>query len=418
MKLAAIADDITGATDLASVIRQAGLSVVQTIGVPSVVPPDADAVVVSLKIRTAPVDEATSAASAAAAVLRNAGATQIYFKYCSTFDSTDRGNIGPITERLLDDLGAPFTIATPAYPELHRTVYLGHLFVGGQMLAESSMRDHPLTPMRDSNLVRVLGRQCRARVGLVPLPAIESGVTETTRAFAELQASGHRIAVADAVFPRHLDTLAEASRDLPLATGAAGLGRSLARLAAPGSERSKTSQTAPFFDSRVAILSGSCSAATQVQVARMIDAVPSRPLDLVSVMTDADTIEGLVGWAVEQARRGPVLVYSSADAPRVRDTQRQLGAQAGVLIESAFRRIAMALADSGVRTFIVAGGETSGAVLEALEIQSLAFGHEIDPGVPWTFSMEPPGFRFALKSGNFGSPDFFAKALGRADDRK
>src|SRR5262245_44621563 len=169
MKLAAIADDITGATDLASVIRRAGLSVLQTIGVPPSVPSDIDAVVVSLKIRTAPADAATAAAASAAAVLKEAGGAQIYFKYCSTFDSTAQGNIGPVTERLLDDLGSPFTIATPAYPELHRTVYQGHLFVGGQLLAESSMRHHPLTPMRDSNLVRVLGRQCLTPVGLVPL---------------------------------------------------------------------------------------------------------------------------------------------------------------------------------------------------------------------------------------------------------
>ena len=412
MKFAAIADDITGATDLASVIRPAGLSVVQTIGVPRPPMPDADAVVVSLKIRTAPVGEATAAASAAAAVLREAGAAQVYFKYCSTFDSTDRGNIGPITERLLDDLGAPFTVATPAYPELHRTVYLGHLFVGGQLLAESSMRDHPLTPMRDSNLVRVLGRQCRSRVGLVPLTTVEAGADATHRAFEALQASGHRVAIADAVLPRHLDTLADACRHLPLVTGAAGLGRGLARLAARTGAAAHPQVAAPATDSRVAILSGSCSAATQAQIARIAGAIPSRALDVPAVVSGGSEVARVTDWAIDQALRGPVLVYSTAAPHEVAETQRELGADAGTRVEDAFRRIAAGLAGAGVRTFIVAGGETAGAVLEALGIRSLAFGDEIDPGVPWTSSIDPPTFRFALKSGNFGSADFFTKALG------
>jgi uncharacterized protein YgbK (DUF1537 family) len=412
MKLAAIADDITGATDLASVIRHAGLSVVQTIGIPETVPGAADAVVVSLKIRTAPVEEATSAAAAAASVLRHAGAAQIYFKYCSTFDSTDRGNIGPITERLLADLGTPFTVATPAYPELHRTVYLGHLFVGGRLLAESSMRDHPLTPMRDSNLVRVLGRQCRSAVGLVPLPTIEAGTEGIRRAFDALQASGHRMAILDAVLPRHLETLAGACQDLPLVTGAAGLGRGLARLAARTGAAPHPQAVASAVESRVAILSGSCSEATQAQVARVAGVIPSRALDVPAMASDDSEAARVMDWAVDHARRGPVLVYSTAAPPQVAETQRQLGSEAGTRVEDAFRRIAVGLADAGVRTFIVAGGETSGAVLEALGIRSLAFGDEIDPGVPWSVSLDPPTFRFALKSGNFGSPEFFTKALG------
>jgi uncharacterized protein YgbK (DUF1537 family) len=413
MKLAAIADDITGATDLASVVRQAGLSVVQTIGVPDRVPTDVDALVVSLKIRTAPVAEATSAASAAAAALRNAGASQIYFKYCSTFDSTDRGNIGPIAERLLDDLGAPFTVATPAYPELQRTVYLGHLFVGGHLLGESPMRDHPLTPMRDSNLVRVLGRQCQSQVGLVPLPVVDAGAAPTRDAFDALQASGRRVAIVDAVLPRHLDTLAEACTGLPLVTGAAGLARGLARRAAGAGAIDVPHQPAPCAGSRVAILSGSCSAATQAQVAHVAHTIPSRALDIAALAADSGEIEHVIDWATDHARRGPLLIYSTAAATQVQDVQRHVGPDAGTLVESAFTRIAVGLADAGVRTFIVAGGETSGAVLEALNIRSLAFGDEIDPGVPWTFSLDPPEYRFALKSGNFGSHDFFTKAMGK-----
>jgi uncharacterized protein YgbK (DUF1537 family) len=328
MKLAAIADDITGATDLASVIRHAGLSVVQTIGVPSAIPADAGAVVVSLKIRTAPVDEATAAAAAAADVLKGAGATQIYFKYCSTFDSTERGNIGPIIERLLEDLGATFTVATPAYPELQRTVYLGHLFVGGNLLAESSMRHHPLTPMRDSNLVRVLGKQCRASVGLVPLPTIEAGADVARRAFERLRAAGHRIAIVDAVSPRHLDILAEGCRDLPLVTGAAGLGAALARVHVGGSDGFTPTISAIDDESGIAILSGSCSAATQEQVARISDAIPARVLGSPETLTDATQVDVVTRWAVDQTQRGPVMVYSTADPLLVQDAQRRLGANA------------------------------------------------------------------------------------------
>jgi 3-dehydrotetronate 4-kinase len=414
MEFAAIADDVTGGTDLASAIRQTGLTVLQTIGVPPALDRTADVVIVSLKIRTAPVDDATGAASAAAACLRAAGATQLYFKYCSTFDSTDRGNIGPVAERLLDDLGAAFTIATPAYPDLGRTVYLGHLFVGDRLLAESSMRNHPLTPMRESNLVQVLGRQCRSRVGLVPFAAVEGGVHETRRACAELEASGCRIAIVDAVADRHLSTIAEACDGLLLVTGAAGLGRSLA-LRKGARQQEDVAQDAVDARAPAAVLSGSCSAATQAQVERLAAVLPSRALDPVKVASDEREVGSLIDWACETARRGSLLVYSTANPDHVRDVQRRLGSsEAAAIVESAFRALAKALADAGVRTFVIAGGETSGAVLEALGVRALTFGSEIEPGVPWTFTVDPPGFRLVLKSGNFGSADFLRKAIGRA----
>ena len=230
MHLGAIADDVTGGTDLAGLLRRAGLDVVQTFDAPDRVP-RADAVVVSLKIRTAPVQAASAAAATACTALASAGAEQIYFKYCSTFDSTDEGNIGPVIDTLLETLGADFTIACPSYPEVARTVYLGHLFVGKVLLSESSMRYHPLTPMADSNLVRVLGRQTSSLVGLVDLSTIDAGPRAVCDRFDELRRSGHRIAICDAIFDRHLETIAEASRGVRLLTGGAALGGVIARQA-------------------------------------------------------------------------------------------------------------------------------------------------------------------------------------------
>ncbi len=415
MQFGAIADDVTGGTDLASVIRQTGLTVLQTIGVPHALNHTADVVIVSLKTRTAPVSEATDAASTAAAMLRAAGAAGLYFKYCSTFDSTDEGNIGPVIERLLDDLGAPFTISTPAYPELGRTVYLGHLFVGDRLLSDSSMRNHPLTPMRDANLVRVLGRQCRSAIGLVPFPAVEAGARGIRRACGVLEASGHRIAIADAISPAHLRRIAESCASFPLVSGAAGLGRSLAQRKAAGATSGPPKEDEADAWLPAAVLSGSCSSATQAQVRSLAAVLPSRAVDPLKIASDERELRTLIDWACDRAGKGSLLVYSTANPGSVREVQRELGRiEAAAIVESTFRALASALAQCGVRTFIVAGGETSGAVLEALNIRALTFGSEIEPGVPWTFTVDPPGFRLALKSGNFGGADFFSKAIGRA----
>ncbi|MGH9309046.1 MAG: 3-oxo-tetronate kinase [Vicinamibacterales bacterium] len=415
MQFGAIADDITGGTDLASAIRQTGLTVLQTIGVPRALNHTADVVIVSLKTRTAPVSEATEAASTAAAMLRAAGAAGLYFKYCSTFDSTDEGNIGPVIERLLDDLSAPFAMSTPAYPELGRTVYLGHLFVGDRLLSESSMRNHPLTPMRDANLVRVLGRQCRSPIGLVPFPAVEAGARGIRRACGALEASGHRIAIADAISPTHLRRIAESCASFPLVSGAAGLGRSLAQRKAAGATSGPPKEVDADARLPAAVLSGSCSSATQAQVQRLAAVLPSRAVDPLKLAADERELTNLIDWACDRAGKDSLLVYSTANPGSVREVQRELGRiEAAAIVESTFRALASALAQCGVRTFIVAGGETSGAVLEALDIRALTFGSEIEPGVPWTFTVDPPGFRLALKSGNFGSTDFFSKAIGRA----
>ena len=410
MFLGAIADDVTGGTDLASVLRRAGLTVVQTLDTLAV-PPGADAVVVSMKTRTVAAAVARSRAGQAAEALRAAGAAQIYFKYCSTFDSTDAGNIGPVIDELSARLDAGFTIACPAYPALKRTVYAGHLFVGTQLLSESSMRHHPLTPMTDANLMRVLGRQTRAPVGLVELATIESGVRAVADRFEELAGSGFPVAIVDALSDRHLDVVAEASAALRVVTGGAALGGALARMnhrsaGAKGHERRLPIRTP------IAMLSGSCSAATLAQVEAAAAVMPTRAIDPVRIAQDPAELSQLVDWACDRITGGSLLLYSSGEPAKVQAVQQRLGhMSAAGLVEQTFGSIAVALADRGVRTFVVAGGETSAAVLQALRIRMLTFGDELDPGVPWTASLEPDGFVFALKSGNFGTRDFFAKAL-------
>jgi uncharacterized protein YgbK (DUF1537 family) len=413
MFLGAIADDVTGGTDLASVLRRAGLSVVQTLGT-FAIPAGADAVVVSQKIRTAPPEDARSNAGAAAEALRAAGAERIYFKYCSTFDSTDAGNIGPVIDELLVRLQETFTIACPAYPALSRTVYNGHLFVGRQLLSESSMRHHPLTPMTDANLVRVLGRQTPSRVGLVELAAIETGPDAVARRFAELAGERVAVAVVDALFDRHLEAIAGASSRLRLITGGAALGGALARV---NHRRRQTKENGHTVQVRapIAMLSGSCSAATLAQIELAAGVLPARAIDPARIAEDAGELPRLIEWACDRLASGSVLLYSSGAPGQVQAVQQRLGhAEAAALVERTFGSLAIALAARGVRTFVVAGGETSGAVLDALHIRMLTFGEELDPGVPWTSSLEPEGFVFALKSGNFGSPDFFVKALERA----
>jgi 3-dehydrotetronate 4-kinase len=413
MFLGAIADDVTGGTDLASVLRRHGLTVVQTLDTLAL-PAGADAVVVSMKTRTEPPAVARSRAGQAAEALRAGGARQIYFKYCSTFDSTDAGNIGPVIDELRARLDASFTIACPAYPALARTVYAGHLFVGNQLLSDSSMRHHPLTPMTDANLVRVLGRQTRSPVGLVDLATIEAGSSAVAAKYAELAGSGHAVAIVDALFDRHLDVVAEASARMPLITGGAALGGALARMNDGPRQTGENEGSLPVR-APIAMLSGSCSAATLSQVEQAAGSMPSREVDPLQIAGNSDELPRLIDWACDKIAAGSVLLYSSSQPGRVQATQQRLGhASAAGLVEQTFGALAVALAERGVRTFVVAGGETSAAVLQALKIRMLTFGDELDPGVPWTRSLDPEGYVFALKSGNFGSRHFFVKALERA----
>jgi len=415
--LGCIADDFTGATDLASMLVRHGMASVQLIGVPGdgVDAGDARAVVVALKSRTIPADAAVGQSQTALAWLRARGARQILFKYCSTFDSTDRGNIGPVSEALLEALGADFTIACPALPENGRSTYQGHLFVGDRLLSDTHRRHHPLTPMTDSNLVRVLQRQSRAPVGLVAYPVVEQGPEAIRARFEDLRAAGTRQAIADAVSDRHLLALGAAAADLALITGGSGIGMGLPEnfrrrgLLAAGASADRLPPTPGL----AAILAGSCSAATLEQIERHRAAGrPAFVLDPVGLTDGGDDIARALAFAEDHLADGPVLIASSAPPDEVAKVQERLGRErAGAAIEAAMAEIARGLVARGVRRLVVAGGETAGAVVAALGVEGLRIGPAIDPGVPWTTSLGDPPLALALKSGNFGAPDFFIKAF-------
>ncbi|WP_447991950.1 3-oxo-tetronate kinase [Achromobacter spanius] len=415
IKLGCIADDFTGATDLANNLVRAGMRTVQTIGVPGEpLRADADAVVVALKTRTLPVEDAVAQSLAALEWLQQQGAEQIYFKYCSTFDSTPDGNIGPVTDALMTRLGTRFTIATPAFPDNKRTVFKGYLFAGDVLLNESGMQHHPLTPMTDPNLVRVLQAQTTRKVGLIDYSVVAAGADAILARMQALQGEGVEIAIVDAVSNDDLLRLGPALRGMPLVTAGSGVAIGL-----PGNwglaPTSAASQVrAPGLQ---AVVAGSCSSATNAQVAAFIDSGrPALALDPMRLATDEDVVAQVLDWAEPRMQDGPVLVYSTAEPDAVKAAQGALGvARAGALIEAAIARIAVGLVERGVRQLIVAGGETSGAVVQALGLQQMAIGEQIDPGVPWCAGYTPVArgdVSIALKSGNFGTRDFFTKAFG------
>jgi uncharacterized protein YgbK (DUF1537 family) len=417
--LGCIADDFTGATDLANILVRGGMRTVQTIGVPSdalAAVLDADAVVVALKSRTAPREQAVAESLAALRWLQGRGCTQFFFKYCSTFDATAEGNIGPVAEALLDALGADFAIACPAFPGAGRTVYLGHLFVGHRLLNESGMENHPLTPMHDANLVRVLQAQSVGRVGLIAQPDVAAGVERIRARVAALRGEGVRLAIADAVSDLDLIALGEACADAPLVTGGSGLAQGLpANFRRQGALRETDAGCLPVVAGPAVVLSGSASTATNAQVAAWLRA--GRPAFRVDPLALARG-EPVVDAALDAiATDATTLVYATTSPDEVRRVQAVLGvARAGALIEAALGEIAARLRARGTRRFVVAGGETSGAVIQALGLQALRIGRQIDPGVPETQSLgEAQPLAVVLKSGNFGTEDFFEKALRQLD---
>ncbi|WP_323120181.1 3-oxo-tetronate kinase [Burkholderia alba] len=418
--LGCIADDFTGATDLASMLVKSGMRTVQTIGVPGAAEAaalDADAIVVALKSRTVPAADAVAQSLAAFAWLRDLGCSQFFFKYCSTFDSTDAGNIGPVADALLDALGdaGGFAIACPAFPENGRTIYRGHLFVGDALLSESGMENHPLTPMRDPNLVRVLQRQTASKVGLIRHDAIACGAAAVRETIAQLRKDGVRLAIADALADRDLIVLGEACADLALVTGGSGIALGLPanfRRAGYLPERGDAAQL-PEIGGHAAVLAGSASKATLAQVAAWRAQRPSFRIDPLAAARGEPVAEQALAFARTHLP-DPVLIYASATPDEVKRVQDTLGvAAAGHLVEATLAAIARGLREIGVRQFVVAGGETSGAVVQALGVTSLQIGAQIDPGVPATATIGAEPLGLALKSGNFGAVDFFDKALRR-----
>ncbi len=414
MLIGCIADDFTGATDLANMLVQGGMRTLQTIGVAEAAPRDVDAIVVALKTRTIEPAEAVAQSRAALSWLRTNGAPQIYLKYSSTFDSTPRGNIGPVIDALMDGLQTDFTIACSAYPENGRTIYRGYLFVGDLLLSESGMKDHPLTPMTDANLVRVLQAQSSRKVGQVKFDVVARGAEAIRARIAELKREGIAIAIVDAVSDADLAAIGEACEDLPLVTAGSGVGLGLALNARARGRLSHAASASalPPIEGRAAVLSGSCSVATNAQVAEWLRSRPAYRIDPLSLAAGRPVVADALAWTAERISAGAVLVYATSPPEEVKAIQVKLGAEAaGNLIEGAFAQIARGLVDLGVRKLVVAGGETSGAVVQALGVRALRIGPQIDPGVPWTLADGKPPIALALKSGNFGATNFFAKAL-------
>ena len=420
--LGCIADDFTGATDLANNLVRAGMRVVQVIGVPGrPLDTDADALVVTLKSRTAPRNDAVVQSLDALKWLQAHGAQQIYFKYCSTFDSTPQGNIGPVTEALMDALAglesSDFTIATPAFPDNQRTVFNGHLFVGDVPLNESGMQNHPLTPMTDSNLVRVLQAQCRRKVGLIDYKVVAQGEAAIRRRIGELRSQGVGLAIVDAISNDDLLRLAPALKGMPLLT--AGSGVAIGLPSNFGITPSTTAATLSRAAGLRAALSGSCSSATNRQVQAFIQAGgPAFRMDPLQIAAGVDVTAEALTWAAPLLSQRPVLIYSTADPDAVKTVQGQLGVhQAGTMLENALAAVAQGLVELGVRQLVVAGGETAGACVQALNITQMRIGPQIDPGVPWCYAHARTGaapevdLHLALKSGNFGADDFFSKAF-------
>ena len=412
--LGCIADDFTGATDLANNLVRAGMRVVQTIGVPNApLSAEVDAVVVALKSRTISPQDAIDQSLQALQWLQGQGAQQIYFKYCSTFDSTAQGNIGPVTEALMHALQTDFTIATPAFPDNGRTVFKGYLFVGDVLLNESGMQHHPLTPMVDANLVRVMQAQCKSKVGLLSHKTIAQGTASIGQEITNLKQQGVRIAIVDAVSNDDLMRLGPALKGMPLVTAGSGVAIGLPQNF--GLSPTPQASVLPKASGLQAVVSGSCSQATNRQVANF--KASGRPTFLIDPLhlkgSWEDLVQEALAWAQGHLATGPVLVYSTATPESVQAVQSELGVEAaGHQVEQALAAIARGLLQQGVHQLVLAGGETSGACVQALSIEQLQIGPQIDPGVPWCHADTPMGgVHITLKSGNFGTDDFFTKVF-------
>jgi 3-dehydrotetronate 4-kinase len=418
--LGCIADDYTGASDLANTLTRNGLRTIQTIGIPDAGfdMPEVDAAVIAMKIRSIAGGEAVAAARSAHRWLEARGVAHVLYKICSTFDSTEAGNIGPVTEALRADTGAGTVLVTPAFPETGRTVYLGNLFVGAVPLNESPMKDHPLNPMRDANLVRVLQRQSKGKIGLADVFTVSGGADAVRARLAGLDNDGHVAAIADAVFERDLEVLGEVAAGSRLSTGASGLGLGLARALVKAGrvegEAAGTAQVARPVGGYAAVLAGSCSAATLEQIAIAERSMPVLRLSQERLVEGRGEAERALAWALERIAAGPVLIAASDVPGAVAEIQEKYGREAsGHAIEQGMAAIAAGLAAAGTRRLVLAGGETSGAAVDKLRVPAFLVGPEIAPGVPLLRSVGQagPDLLMALKSGNFGGPDFFEKAL-------
>ncbi|EWY41904.1 membrane protein [Skermanella stibiiresistens SB22] len=413
MRLGIIADDFTGATDIAGFLVANGLSTIQLNGVPEAgLQVEADAVVISLKSRSCPADEAVTMSLAALEWLRARDCEQFFFKYCSTFDSTPRGNIGPVTDALLDALGEDFTVICPALPVNGRTIYNGYLFVNGVPLAESGMRHHPVTPMTDSNLMRLMEAQSTGKCGDVHADDVARGVEAVKASLDALRGKGMRYAVLDVLNAADVATVGKAVAGMRLVTGGSGLADGMAKAWTDRlSDPAQAAAAGRPSGERPVVLSGSCSQMTNAQVAAYKDEAPACPIDVVRCLSDEGYADELFAWVRDQ-QGGDLapLVYATTDPDELARIQKQHGAeQASGAVERTFGQLAKLLAEDGTDTFIVAGGETSGIVVQSLGVTGFHIGPQIAPGVPWVRAVDRP-ISLALKSGNFGGPRFFFDA--------
>ncbi|RMI39832.1 3-oxo-tetronate kinase [Streptomyces triticirhizae] len=410
--LGVVADDFTGATDVAAALRRAGVRTALLFGVPDAALPAPEgcaAVVVALKIRGVPAARAVNEATAAARWLRAAGVRRLYWKYCSTFDSTPRGNIGPVADALLAETGQATTLVCPAAPEHGRTVHRGQLLVHGRPLAETPMRHHPLNPMTASDLRRLLAPQTPHPVGLIPLPVVRAGAHAVAEALAERAAAGERHLVADALTPEDLTVLGAAAGERALLTGAAGLAEGLARSLAPAGPAATEE---PPRAGPGAVLAGSCSARTLEQIAHFAARHPAFRIDPRAALAGRDVLGEALAWHATLPPDAIPLLHASAPPAELAAIQRELGAErAAATVEALLAELAVRLVGRGTRRLLVAGGETSGAVTTALRVPAVVVGPEADPGVPWTRTLGDDPLHLMLKSGNFGAPDLFARAL-------
>ncbi|WP_167046477.1 3-oxo-tetronate kinase [Salinibacterium sp. ZJ454] len=414
--IGAIADDFTGATDVAVAFRRAGLRVLIFFGIPAddLELTAADAIVIALKSRTIAPDEAVRQSLKAGAWLQAHGMSQLFFKYCSTFDSTSRGNIGPVADALADLVGAPVTTVVPSSPGHDRRQFMGQLFVGQNLLSESPMSNHPLTPMTDSFIPRVLQSQTERPVRLVDIRTVSAGVNAIAAALSDAELSGDRYAVVDAATEDDLRVIGAAILDAPLVTGAAGMasGLGIARARGLGLGEMESDDSDPVGSAVSVVLAGSCSARTLEQLAEMKRSYPSYRLDAVK-MPDPDALaDAALAWFDSERPPTAALIYSSLPPDELRATQEALGAQrASEILESATARIAQGLIERDIRRIVVAGGETSGAVVSALAVSGGVIGAEAAPGVPWIYTGSEPRRALLLKSGNFGDKDLLVRAV-------
>ena len=419
MKLGIIGDDFTGSSDIANNLKKSGMQVSMYAGVPNLLPEETkkeqtDAAVIALKTRTAPIEDAIRESLEALSWLKDCGCEQFIFKYCSTFDSTKEGNIGPVTDAIMEKLNTDFTIACPSFPDAGRTVYFGHMFVNGKPLNESGMENHPLTPMTDHNLVRWLGHQTKNNVGLVDSQTISEGENSVKDKIENLKKNGYKYAIIDTIKNDDFDIICNAVKNLPLLTGGSGIALGLPKIYKDRGLLSASNFQIPENNSNAIILSGSCSITTINQINIYKENNPSFYISPDEVINNEDLIEKVLSWIKDNETQSP-LVYSSSDIKSVSEKQKQYGQELlANKIEKFFELLSKRLVKDNFGTFISAGGETSGAVIKGLGIQELKIGKEISHGIPALWSPESSGNKpvfVTLKSGNFGQDNFFARAL-------